>query len=65
MCTACAGVRWFSDYMIKKFMIPKGFFHNSLTAFQYQQILEKAHFSNFKIEMLGALIFAQFINLQV
>jgi len=60
MTVACSGERKFSDFMINKVMIPRGFFSNSLPMNVYKNILLNANFNNFDIYMFGALMFVKF-----
>ncbi|GEM_PF-4305271 len=57
MTVACSGERKFSDFIIDKIMIPRGFFTSSLGINAYKQMLINADFQGFNIQMLGALMF--------
>ncbi len=60
MTVACSNERKFSDFMINKVMIPRGFFNNSIPMSSYKKMLENANFHNFDIEMIGALMVAKY-----
>jgi len=59
MVASCKGERFISDFMIKHFMIPKGYFHNALPGSKYAEYLQQAGFSKVSYEMMGASMIAR------
>lgn len=59
MTTACSGIRRLSDYMIDKYLIPNGYFSNSLTVNNYTFFLENAGIKNLQVYMAGAMMIAK------
>lgn len=56
MRAACGEERVISDFMIQKFMIPKGYFKSSLPPQVYQKFLINSGFRKIHIEMAGAIM---------
>lgn len=56
MTVACAEQRTISDFMIQKFMIPKGFFKSALSPQAYQKILRNSGLKDLHAEMAGAIM---------
>ncbi|MEW5800715.1 MAG: class I SAM-dependent methyltransferase [bacterium] len=59
MVVSCTGERFISDFMIKHFMIPRGYFHNALPSSHYEEYLHMAGFSEISSEMMGASMIAR------
>lgn len=59
MTAVCRGIRHISDYMIDRFMIPNGYFSNSLTVNQYASFLTKAGIKKLQVTMAGAIMVAK------
>jgi len=56
MTVACAEERTISDFMIQKFMIPKGYFKSSLTPQSYEKFLRNSWLRDIHTEMAGAIM---------
>ena len=59
MTAVCRGIRHISDYMIDRYMIPRGYFSNSLTASKYTSFLTKAGIRKLQVTMAGAIMIAK------
>lgn len=59
MTAACSGIRRLSDYMIDKYLIPNGYFSNSLTMNNYTFFLDNAGIKNLQVNMAGAIMVAK------
>lgn len=55
MTVACSGVRKISDFMIDRFMLPRGYFSHGLPAVRYREFLEKGGIGNLAMRMAGAI----------
>lgn len=62
MTAACGEERIISDFMIRKFMIPKGYFKSSLPPQAYQKFLINSGFRNIRTEMAGAIMISNGIK---
>jgi len=59
MTAACSGVRKISDFMIDRFMLPRGYFSHGLPAIRYQEFLEKGGLEDLQVRMAGAIAVAK------
>lgn len=59
MTAACRGIRRISDYIIDKYMIPKGYFSHGLTVEKYVSFLENADIKRLLVNMAGAFMIAK------
>ena len=55
--TVCSGKRWFSDFVLRNVMLPKGLINNMIPVSEYQSIFTRAGFQ-FTFEPMGAIIYA-------
>ncbi|MFO7557347.1 MAG: methyltransferase domain-containing protein [Desulfobacterales bacterium] len=55
MTAACSGERTISDFMIDRFMLPRGYFSHGLPAVRYQEFLEKGGIRDLQVRMAGAI----------
>ncbi|WP_020586381.1 methyltransferase domain-containing protein [Desulfobacter curvatus] len=56
MTVACAEERTISDFMIRKFMIPKGYFKSSFPPHAYRKLLRNNGLRDIHAEMAGAIM---------
>lgn len=55
MTVACSGVRKISDFMIDRFMLPRGYFSHGLPPVRYREFLEKGGIGDLNARMAGAI----------